>query len=164
MLSLSDGKYGFLVSIAGAGVVIGALVNTVFVKKLAVFILIGGGSLFLSAGYILYAISDDFFGAGIGFFILSFALAFANTGFYTFYQNNIPVEMMGRIGSIYGLIESLLVILFTILFGVVAQVVSIQFAVILGTLVMLVISVTLLLCNVLPSKRKYYLTDEGLFR
>lgn len=84
VLSLSDSKYGFLVSIAGAGIVVGALVNTIFTKKLATSFLIGIGSVSISIGYLIYAFSNTFHMAAIGFFILSFSLAFANTGFYTF--------------------------------------------------------------------------------
>ncbi|WP_404456694.1 MFS transporter [Virgibacillus necropolis] len=157
VLSLSDGKYGFLVSIAGAGIVVGAIVNACFVKKLATSMLIGGGSLLLSAGYIVYAFSHDFFGAAFGFFILSFALAFANTGFYTFYQNNIPAEMMGRVGSIYGLIEAVLVIISTIIFGAAAQLISIQFIVIVGALIMFLVTM-LLFVYLFSSKAKFYST------
>jgi hypothetical protein len=35
VLYLSDSEYGFLVSIAGTGIAVGAFVNTRFVKKLA---------------------------------------------------------------------------------------------------------------------------------
>lgn len=156
VLSLSDGEYGFLVSIAGAGIVVGAILNAAFVKKLATSILIGGGSLFVSIGYIIYAFSHDFLGAAIGFFLLSFSLAFANTGFYTFYQTNIPVHMMGRVGSIYGLVEAVLVIISTVIFGIVAQSISIQFVVIMGAIIMFFITAILLVCNLIPSKSKFY--------
>lgn len=156
VLSLTDGEYGFLVSIAGAGIVVGAIINATFVKRLATSILIGGGSLFVSVGYIIYALSHDFLGAAVGFFLLSFSLAFANTGFYTFYQTNIPVNMMGRVGSIYGLIEAVLVIVSTVIFGIVAQMVSIQFVVIIGAIIMFFITVVLFISNLIPSKSGFY--------
>ena len=156
VLSLSNTEYGFLVSIAGAGIITGAIVNSIFVRMLRTFILIGVGSLFVSIGYIVYAFSSSFLVAGIGFFILAFSLAFANTGFHTFYQNNIPVNMMGRVGSIYGLIEAFFIILSTIVIGITAELVSIQFVVICGSILMLALTVLLLFLSTAPSKREYY--------
>ncbi|MDM5155110.1 MFS transporter [Bacillus sp. DX1.1] len=158
VLSLSDSKYGFLVSIAGAGIVVGALVNTIFTKKLATSFLIGIGSVSISIGYLIYAFSNTFHMAAIGFFILSFSLAFANTGFYTFYQNNIPVDVMGRVGSVYKLFEAILTIIATIIFGVAAQMISIQIVVIVGALAMMLITIVLCAFNLLPSKAKFYST------
>ncbi|WP_100372244.1 MFS transporter [Bacillus sp. FJAT-45037] len=156
VLNLSDSDYGFLVSIAGAGIVVGAFMNTVFVKKIATSILIGLGSTFVSIGYIIYALSNSFIMAATGFFVLAFFLAFANTGFLTFYQNNIPVNIMGRIGSLYELIQAVLIILTTGIIGLFAQVLSIQFAVITGAVIMLSISITLCAFNIQPSKSTYY--------
>ena len=156
VLSLTDSDYGFLVSIAGAGIIIGAIVNTVFVKKLKTSFLIGFGSLFVSVGYLVYAFSNSFLIAALGFFILAFALAFANTGFHTFYQNNIPIKIMGRIGSIYGLLEALLIIIATAIIGIIAQLISIQLVVIIGSLVMLGITILLLFISINTSKSNYY--------
>ncbi|MDV2686821.1 MFS transporter [Alkalihalophilus lindianensis] len=156
VLYLSDSDYGFLVSIAGAGIVVGAVINTVFVKKIATSFLIGLGATFVSIGYIIYAFSNSFIMAAAGFFILAFFLAFANTGFLTFYQNNIPVDVMGRIGSLYGLIEAALIILTTGIMGILAQLISIQFAIITGAVIMLSFSVTLCAFNLQPSKSAYY--------
>ncbi|PDY46733.1 MFS transporter [Bacillus pseudomycoides] len=156
VLLLSDSRYGFLVSIAGAGIIVGAIVNTIFTKKLIPSFLIGIGSLFISIGYMIYAFSNHFIIAAIGFFILSFAMAFANTGFYTFYQNNIPVDIMGRVGSIYELLIAILTILATILFGVATHFISIQVVVIIGVFVMLLITIVLCAFNLLPSKAKLY--------
>lgn len=118
--------------------------------------MIGFGSIFVSFGYIIYAFSNSFIFAAIGFFILAFFLAFANTGFLTFYQNNIPVDVMGRIGSLYGLVNAILIILTTGITALFAQVISIQFAVITVALVMLLISVILCTLNFKSSKSKYY--------
>ncbi|MFC4411535.1 MFS transporter [Chungangia koreensis] len=152
VLSLSNDEYGFLVSIAGAGFVIGSVINTLFSTFLKVPFLLSFGTLFLSAGYIIYSLSHSFTLAAIGFFTLSFALSFANTGFYTFYQNHIPVEIMGRVSSVFGLFEAILAIVATVLFGVFAELLSIKTVVIFGTLLMFLIS--LLLCSVLPSEKR----------
>lgn len=156
VLLLSNSEYGFLVSIAGAGIIAGALMNSLFVSKLGTSFLIGVGSLFFSVGYIVYAFSSSFSIAALGFFVLAFSLAFANTGFHTFYQNNIPIDVMGRVGSVYGLFEACLIIITTIVIGAGAQLISIQLVVIIGTLVMLAITILLLLFSVNPSRSKYY--------
>ncbi|WMX58805.1 MFS transporter [Peribacillus sp. R9-11] len=161
VLFLSDSEYGFLVTIAGAGIVVGALINSLIIKKLQTSLLIGVGSVLVSTGYIIYAFSSSFILAAVGFFILAFFIAYANTGFLTFYQNNIPVEVMGRIGSAYSLIQAILVITATSIMGVVAQITSIQTVVVLGVLVMMILSITLCIFTLLPSKRQLYETESA---
>ncbi|WP_114556336.1 MFS transporter [Bacillus sp. PF5] len=160
VLLLTDSGYGFLVSIAGAGFILGAITNTILSKKLAPSFLIGIGSLFIAIGYIIYAFSNVFLIAAIGFFILSFSMAYANTGFYTFYQNNVPVHIMGRIGSIYGLVIALVTIFITILSGVATQFISIQLVVIVGSLIMLFITIVLCVFTLFPSQSKLYSTES----
>ncbi|WP_144510700.1 MFS transporter [Bacillus sp. FJAT-22090] len=160
VLLLSNSEYGFLVSVAGAGIIAGAFLNSLVVKILKISFLIGFGSLFFSVGYIVYAFSSSFSLAAFGFFILAFSLAFANTGFHTFYQNNIPINMMGRVGSVYGLFEACLIIIATITIGAGAQLISIQLVVISGTLVMLAITILLLLFCVSPSRNNYYASNN----
>ncbi|MFD2045528.1 MFS transporter [Ornithinibacillus salinisoli] len=143
VLGLSESDYGFLVSIAGAGIVVGAVTNSLLVSKIRTLLLIGFGPVFVSIGYIIYAFSHSILFAGIGFFVLAFFIAYANTGFLTFYQNNIPVTMMGRVGSIYGLMEAVLIIVATSIMGLVAENISIQLTVIFGVLVMLILSLVL---------------------
>jgi len=151
VIHLSESEYGFLLSVAGAGIMIGAVVNTLLAQKLSTNFLIGAGSVGVSLGYLLYACSSSFQTIGIGFFSLSFALAFASAGFQTFYQNSIPVDIMGRVGSIYGLLESLLIIIMTFLCGMAAPIFSIQGAVIGGSLIMLLSTIVLFLCTLKPT-------------
>ncbi|WP_158701784.1 hypothetical protein [Lentibacillus sp. Marseille-P4043] len=82
--------------------------------------------------------------AAVGSFILSFSLALANTGFFTFYQHNIPTDVMRRIGSMIGLIEAMFIIVATTIFGIGAQLASIRIMVELGAFVMLIVSGVLL--------------------
>ncbi|URN96570.1 MAG: MFS transporter [Candidatus Pristimantibacillus lignocellulolyticus] len=159
VLSLTDSDYSFLVTIAGAGAIVGALINSVIVKNISISLLIGLGTVFISVGYSIYAFSNTFTMAAAGFFILSFFNAYANTGFLTFFQNNIPVHIMGRVGSVYGLIQSIFVIIITILMGLVAEVDMIQMVVITVVLLMLVISLILLLVAGLPSKREVFKSE-----
>lgn len=156
VLHLPMNEYSFLVSIAGAGFITGACINAVFVERIKTSLLIAGGSFLFASGYIIYAFSNSFIIAATGFFVLSFALAFANTGFFTFYQNNIPVHMMGRVGSLYEFMKSILEIFIIIAFGVTAELISIPFIVIIGALVMLVASMILCIFSLQPSKLKRF--------
>ncbi|GEN44875.1 MFS transporter [Alkalibacillus haloalkaliphilus] len=156
VLMLTDSEYGFLVSIAGAGIVIGAIINSLVVNHLKTFILIGLGTVFVSMGYVIYAFSEVFIVAAFGFFFLAFFIAFANTGFLTFYQNNIPIEVMGRVRSVFGLLEAILIILLTTLLGAIAELYSVKGAVILGVLIMFLISTTLLMLSLRSSKKEMF--------
>ncbi|CAM5586029.1 hypothetical protein SAFG77S_09197 [Streptomyces afghaniensis] len=159
VLLLSERDYGFLVSIAGAGIIVGALVNIIIVKKVATSWLIGLGSLMVSIGYLIYAFSANFLIAAIGFFILSFSMAFLNTGFNTFYQKNIPVHVMGRVGSVYRCIEAFFIIISTILFGILAEMISIKSVIILGSIIMFAVTIILFIFNSRPSKAAFYMEE-----
>ncbi|MEL3971999.1 MFS transporter [Rossellomorea oryzaecorticis] len=148
VLGLSNSTYGYLVSIAGAGYLLGALVNTVIADKARDVHLIAFGSVMVSAGYIVYSVSGGFLASAIGFSLLSFSLAFAQTGFETFIQKSIPVEVMGRVSSVYGWLEGVLVIAATILIGAGAQLVSIRGVVIVGSIVMMSVTVLLFVYSI----------------
>lgn len=141
VLGLTESGYGLLVSIAGAGIAAGAVLNTWVVNKLTPMRLISIGVLGNCFGYCIYAFSHSFFTAAVGFFVLSFFLAFANTGFMTFYQKSVPVEIMGRVGSLNGFIESVLTIIMTLLFGILADAITIRPVVICGVLLMLLLGI-----------------------
>lgn len=156
VLALSEGEYGILVSIAGVGVLIGSLTNSAFVEKTSTAWLIGMGSITTAFGYLLFTSSYTFFMAALGCFLLSFATAFANTGFYTFYQNNIPAESMGRIGSIYGFFEALFIIILTAAFGVTAESISIRFVIVSASFVMVTVAIILFILTIRSSKATLY--------
>lgn len=156
ILALSEGEYGILVSIAGVGVLIGSLTNSVIVEKIPTSWLIGMGSLVTALGYLIFTSSFSFLIAALGCFVLSFATAFANTGFYTFYQNNIPSESMGRIGSIYGFFEALFIIIFTAIFGIFAEWITIRSVVVSASFMMAFVAIILLWLNIKPTKGHYY--------
>ncbi|MFJ8514866.1 MFS transporter [Lysinibacillus xylanilyticus] len=156
VLSLSEGDYGVLVGIAGAGLLVGSLTNTAIVEKVPTAWLIGMGSLITALGYLTFTSSYTFLIASFGCFIVSFATAFANTGFHTFYQNNIPVDSMGRIGSIYGFVEALFIIIITAIFGIAAEITSIRYVIVPAAIIMFVVATILLILNIQPSKARFY--------
>lgn len=159
ILALSEKQYGILVSIAGIGVLIGSFTNSAVVEKVSTAWLIGLGSLLTALGYLVFTSSFTFLIAALGCFLLSFATAFANTGFYTFYQNNIPSESMGRIGSIYGFLDAFFIILLTAIFGITAELITIRFVVVSASLVMIIVATILLFLNIQSSKSHYYEYD-----
>jgi MFS family permease len=156
VLHLTESEYGVLVSIAGAGIIVGAMINTLIVKKLMISLMIGIGSLGVCFGYMIYAFSSSFLIAAVGCFILAFCLAFVNTGFATFYQNNVPVDLMGRIGSLNDFIQAILIIITTMALGVAVGFIPLQIVVITGVLVMLLLGITLCACVMQVSKTPYY--------
>ncbi|XRG79906.1 MFS transporter [Rossellomorea sp. GAMAL-10_SWC] len=156
VLHLSNTEYGVLVSIAGAGIGIGAIINTIFAKRLTPSWLMGIGTIFLSLGYIVYSFSNSFSTDGLGFFLLSFALSFANTGFDTFYQSNVDIKIMGRVGSIYGFVEAILVIVSTMLIGFSTHYVSVKMSVITGSFIMLFLALFLSVFIIRPSSENYF--------
>lgn len=156
ILALSEEQYGILVSIAGIGVLIGSFTNSAVVEKVSTAWLIGLGSLLTALGYLVFTSSFTFLIAALGCFLLSFATAFANTGFYTFYQNNIPSESMGRIGSIYGFLDAFFIILLTAIFGITAELITIRFVVVSASFVMIIVATILLFLNIQSSKSHYY--------
>lgn len=162
VLHLSEGEYGVLVSIAGAGIIVGSVLNTLIVKKVACSKMIGIGALGVCFGYTIYAFSSLFVSASVGFFILAFCLAFVNTGFATMYQNNIPVDVMGRVGSLNDFIQAIFIMMTTFILGGATEFISLQVVVIIGVLVMVLLGMTLCVVVLLPSKNAYYLAQPQL--
>ncbi len=145
VLSGTDSQYSYLVSVAGIGLGVGALVNMIIVKRLTVTILLTVGAIGFGTGYVIYSLSDTFAGAAVGFFVLAFFMAFMNTGFTTFYQNHVPVDIMGRISSIYSLVAAMMQILSVFILGLTAQLWSISWSVIIGSCILLGITLVLAL-------------------
>jgi MFS family permease len=156
VLHLSESSYGVLVSIAGAGVVVGSLVNSIIVKWLQTRFLIGVCTIFITSGYLIYAFSTTFFIAAVGFFLLAFFLSFANTGFLTFYQNNIPLDMMGRVSSVFGMFLAILQIVATLAIGFTGDLLSVRMVVVFDSIAMFILALILFLITLLPSKGKYF--------
>lgn len=155
VLSISDTNYGFLLSVFGAGIIIGSIINSLFSKQLAVNLLIGIGTIFTSIGYLLYYSSSSFFSAAPGVFLMGFAVTFANTGYWTFYQNHVPVRMMGRFESIFSVIEAGFIVALTILIGLAAELTSIRPVGLIGSFAFFLLGL-LALKAVLGAKRQEY--------
>lgn len=156
VLYLSESTYGFLVSIAGFGIIFGSLINATFANKLKIKHLLGLGVLLTPIGYLIFAFADNFIMASFGFFTLTFALSFANVGFLTFYQNNVPTNIMGRFSSVFGILEAVLIILFTSIIGFSAEFFEIRPIYIIGSCIFLLLGVLINIVISDQSKSDYY--------
>ena len=126
VINFSESRYGFLVSVAGAGIIAGSIINATFSARLTLPFLISFGAILTPVGYLVFAFSESFVVAAVGFFLLTFALSFANTGFLSFYQNNVPTDLMGRFSGVINVAESVLIIGLTFGIGLLAEYVGIR--------------------------------------
>lgn len=159
ILSMADTNYGFLLSIFGAGIIIGSIINSVFSNQLAVNYLIGIGTILTSIGYIVFYSSSGFYSAAPGVFLMGFAVTFANIGYLTFYQNHVPVRMMGRFESIFSVVEACFIIILTVLIGVAAELTSIRPVGLIGSFAFFLLGL-LALKAVSGAKRQEYFKKD----
>ncbi|MCA0980288.1 MFS transporter [Exiguobacterium aestuarii] len=160
VLHLSESRYGFLVSIAGIGIIVGSLINSRWSHRLSLSFCIGFGAIMTPVGYLLFAGSSSFTMASIGFFILTFALAFANTGFLSFYQHHVPVEIMGRFSGVINVTESLFVILLTFGNGLLAEMVGIRPVYLAFSIVFFLVGCYTIYVIRDRSKREYFIHNQ----
>src|SRR5699024_4551012 len=104
VIGLSEIEYSLLISITGFGSVVGAALISFFANVFSLRYMIVISLVMMTIGYVIYAFSWSFASIVVGFVILGFFNVFLNAGIATFYQNNVPVEIMGRVTSIYQLI------------------------------------------------------------
>lgn len=126
VIGLTEVEYTLLISIMGIGSVTGALLLSLFSNKITIRYMIVTGLLMMTAGYVIYAFSWSFASVTVGFVILGFFNVFLNAGIMTFYQNNIAVAVMGRVTSIFGLLQSVFQIFFILAIGFLADFVSLK--------------------------------------
>ncbi|WP_217589383.1 MFS transporter [Lentibacillus saliphilus] len=160
VIGLSEIDYSLLISITGIGSIVGAFLLAVFFQKTSLRSLIAVGILMQTTGYLIYAFSWSFWSIAVGFTILGFFNAFLNAGITTFYQNNIPVKLMGRVTSILQLLQSLLQIIFVLAVGALADIIPLR-STIIGLASSMLIVALLIVFNVFrPTKKGYFLESE----
>ncbi|KGX84691.1 MFS transporter [Pontibacillus litoralis] len=158
VLNFSESTYGFLVTTAGIGIITGSIINAIFTKYLKLYFLISFGAIATPVGYLIFAYSQDFTLAAIGFFLLTFSLSFANTGFLSFYQNNVPTYLMGRFSGVIGVVESVIIIVLTFGIGLLAEYFGIRPTYIVASLTFLIIGIFINMIVLNKSKANYFLT------
>ncbi|TXL65697.1 MFS transporter [Cerasibacillus terrae] len=156
VVGLSEIEYSLLISITGIGSVIGAVILSFFSHKFSLRYLIVIGIGMSSVGYIIYAFSWSFGSIATGFIILGFFNVYANTGITTFYQNNIPVNVMGRVTSIFQLIQSSLQVVFILAVGIAADIIPLRTTIIVSAISMFFTTVIFSIAVFLPRKRRFY--------
>lgn len=156
VVGLSEIDYSLLISITGIGALGGAGAVALFANKLSIRILFGGGLFMVSIGYLLYAFSQSFLMIATGFILLGFFNAFANTGYTTWYQYQIPIEYMGRVTSLYGVVLSVFQILFVLGMGLVADLMSLRVTIIALALLSLVSVWALIFLMVKPNIKQVF--------
>ncbi|MFD1361584.1 MFS transporter [Lentibacillus salinarum] len=156
-LGLSESDYGLLVSITGIGSIAGAFILSMLAKKLSLRFLIGIGFLLTTVGYLIYAFSFSFWSVAVGLMIIGFFNSFSNSGFMTFFQNNVPGEMIGRIYSVFGTLQSAFQIVFVLLIGFTGEIIPLRYTIVSASAVTFILSLVLLVMVMAPSRKTYYL-------
>ncbi|WP_258871327.1 MFS transporter [Halobacillus trueperi] len=160
VLHLSETDYGLLISLTGVGSILGAATVSLVAEKLSIKALMTSGYLLVSVGYLVYAFSVSFWTVAIGFMVLGFFNSFSGTGFMTFYQNNVPVKMMGRISSIYGIFQSVLQVIFILLIGFTGDIIPVRYSIVAASMLLLVLSFWQIKLVLMPSKAGYFEEEE----
>lgn len=155
-LQLSDQDYGWIVSITGLGTLVGGSVAALAAKKIQLRLYLGVGMLLTAVGYIFFYASFNFLSATLAFVFLGFFMAFANTGYQTFFQNNVPVELMGRFGSMAEMVQGIIQIGLTLLLGLTADMFSLQAVCIIFSTVSTIFAGLLLVTVMIPAKSIYF--------
>ncbi|NEU63133.1 MFS transporter [Paenibacillus sp. ALJ109b] len=156
VMNLPESQYGALMSVTGIGYLAGSMLVWMFAKHLPIRHMMGGGVLLVALGYFLFARSFSFELAAVAFILLGLCSALANTGLITFYQNNIPVDLMGRMSSVLGLVLSLLQVASILIAGVVAEQLSLRMVYTVVSGVMLLAALGLWVTSMFPSRSRYY--------
>ncbi|WP_036604252.1 MFS transporter [Paenibacillus assamensis] len=158
-LHLNDQLYGVIVSVAGIGALLGASASAIWVKQFSLQTYIAVGLLFTTIGYTMFYSASGFWFATISFILLGFFMSFSNTGYATFYQNNVPTSIMGRFGSMEGMFQSIVQIMATFALGTLAEWFDLQLVTIIFSVVSIVIAIVLSFHIFDKSKRAHY--EEG---
>ncbi|WP_079527945.1 MFS transporter [Halobacillus hunanensis] len=161
VIGLSEFDYSLLISITGIGSVVGAILLSVFSNKFSLRYMITIGLIMMTIGYVIYAFSWSFSSIVVGFVILGFFNVFLNAGIMTFYQNNVSVEIMGRVTSIFQLVQSSIQIIFILAIGVLADLVSLRLTIATLALVMLLSSFIFSILVLKPSKKCFYQEENN---
>lgn len=112
-----------------------------------------------SVGYAWFYSSNSFITATAAFVFLGFFMAFANAGYATFFQNNVPVSIMGRFGSMADMLQGIVQIGFTLILGFLAEWFSLQLVCLIFSVVGACFALALLITVLLPLKQGNALRD-----
>lgn len=120
-LLASDSLYGITVTMAGVGAILGGVMAAAATKRFSYSLYIGCGLTLTLFSYFSFYASHSILFAVISLMALGFCMAFSNTGYDTFFQKTIPINLMGRFSSTLSLVQSILQITFTFCIGMLAE-------------------------------------------
>ncbi|WP_372868950.1 MFS transporter [Planomicrobium okeanokoites] len=160
VIGLSEVDYSLLISITGIGSVSGGVLLSIFSSKFSLRLMIVLGVVMTAVGYVLYAFSWSFLSITVGFLILGFFIVFMNAGIATFYQNNIPIALMGRVTSIFQLVQSSIQVVFILGIGILADYISLRIAIVSLAIIMLLAALVFSYYVLKPEKGRYYTEGE----
>jgi MFS family permease len=162
VIGLTEVEYSLLMSVTGIGYAAGGLLVIFISRFLSIRALIGTGLFMLAAGYFIYSLSTSFAMAATGFIILGFFFAFSNTGFTTFYQNNVPVEIMGRVTSIVGVLQSAVSVVFLLFIGIMGDVLPLRYTIVTLSIISVVLAVFVIILVSQPTKKMYFSEEKAV--
>lgn len=125
-LGASDSLYGIIVALTGGGAIVGGIAAASLTEKLSVKAYIGFGLFFTMFFYTVFYATNVLWLGIASFILLGFVMSFCNTGYETYYQQNVPAHLMGRFGSAATIVFGSIQILFTFLLGLFAEIFSLQ--------------------------------------
>ncbi|SDS88007.1 Major Facilitator Superfamily protein [Paenibacillaceae bacterium GAS479] len=125
-LELSEADYGILLSTTGIGSLAGAFTAALLTKRFSFLWYLAIGPLFTSLFYFLFYAADGFWLASVAFIGLGFSFAYAGTGYATYFQKEVPTEVMGRVASAAEALQGALQIVLTLLVGLLADKLDLQ--------------------------------------
>ncbi|WP_249310246.1 MFS transporter [Bacillus sp. FJAT-49736] len=160
VIGLSATQFSLLVSITGIGYLLGSMYISFLSNRISIKQLIGIGITLMSVGYIIFSLSHSFMSAVIGFSILGFFNAFSGTGFNTFYQNNIPIEIMGRVSSVLGVLQNAAQIIFLLFIGFLGDILSLRNVIVTISFLNFLTAVLINLFMFKPEKHIYFTETE----
>lgn len=156
VIGLSEIQYSLLISITGIGSITGAFILSIISHKLSLRLMISIGIIMQTIGYLVYSFSWSFVSIAFGFTILGFFIVFLNAGMTTFYQNNVPAQLMGRVTSIFQLIQSLLQIVFVLTVGAIGDLIPLRVTIMALALGMLTVAIMIVFNVFQPLKKSYF--------
>lgn len=162
VIGLTEVEYSLLMSVTGIGYAAGGLLVIFISRFLSIRALIGTGLFMLAAGYFIYSLSTSFAMAATGFIILGFFFAFSNTGFNTFYQNNVPVEIMGRVTSIVSVLQSVVTVVFLLFIGIMGDLLPLRYTIVTLSIISVVLAVFVIILVSQPTKKMYFSEEKAV--
>lgn len=145
VLLMSDSEYGLLVSISGAGYLFGAFLINIMIEKISERAVVLIGAVGYTLGYLMFTLSTTYLLAASGFFLISFSLAFINTGFRTYVQVNFPSGNIGQLTTALGVLNSIVEIGIVSMVGALVLNFDMRSVLVMMEVVMVVI-VTFIIC------------------